>query len=282
MDVNGHSALYFACCKLPAFEHIEGFHPLENVQLLLQAHANPNEPSLANATSLHIAVKGQITSIVLALLHFGADIHARTKVQGETALHMATCKESNEIVQLLINNDSDINTIDNDGFTVLHCVQEKEILQSLLHAIDQNQNTTFDIVNTKDKKGNTPLHMIVRIDNSVDMIQCLVDAHANINATNDNGQSCLHICADNCEYNTNHFEALQHLVYLGVNVLIEDIFGRTAVECLPLNTQYREYLQGVIDDCKNPGYKRCKTNANSETEDEDNFDIDFDNTDNNN
>jgi ankyrin repeat protein len=278
LDINGNNALCVACKQQPAFEHIEGYHPLENVQLLLEAHADPNQPNSYGETSLHAATNGQITSIVLAVLQFGADVHARTIAQGETPLHIAASKESNEIVQILINNNSDINAKDNDGFTVFHNVQETEILQSLLYAIDEKQNTTIDIVNSKDAKGNTPLHMIARLDNNLDMIQCLVDAHANINATNDDGRSCLHICANNSEYNQNHFEALQRLVYIGVNVLIKDIYDRTAAECLPLeDKQSREYLQGVIDDCLNPGYKRSNTNTNNdETESENDFNMDFD------
>jgi ankyrin repeat protein len=143
------------------------------------------------------------------------------------------------------------------------------------------QINTLDNINLKNSEGNTPLHIIVTRPEGLDMIQCLVNAKADIHAMNNIGQSCLHTCAAG-HYNQ-RLEVMKTLVFIGVDVMLEDSIGKTALEYLsPLDIQGRQYLQEVMDKCgKNADFKRININTNSTIENDEEVDFDFEYEDDN-
>jgi ankyrin repeat protein len=415
-DIKGRTALRIASTSKACNEFMLEYDPFQNVQLLLCKGANPNLQCNRGYSPLHVATFGNFTSTVSLLVDYGANVNSRTAEEGQTALHTAcasyelrTRSGSNEniikIAQILIHANSDINTVDNHGNSILHSIRSKDILQCLLSntivkeevynnlressnekqevgtstagaylstdsqissnsagsslsientiqtsnterdmktimdivdyirqidnekqqvvtstsggnlstdtqigsnsaesssinedAIEtsnteKDMNTTMDIVdyqittldniNLKNSEGNTPLHIVVTRPEGLDMIQCLVNAKADIYAVNNMGQSCLHTCAAG-HYNQ-RLEVMKTLVFIGVDVMLEDSIGRTALEYLsPLDIQGRQYLQEVMDKCgKNADFKRINVNTNSTIENDEEIDSNFEYEDDN-
>ena len=415
-DIKGRTALRIASTSKACNEFMLEYDPFHNVQLLLCKGANPNLQCNRGYSPLHVTTFGNFTSTVSLLLDYGADVNLRTGEEGQTALHTAcasyelhTRSGSNEniikIAQILIHANSDINTIDNHGNSILHSIRNKDMLQCLLSntivkeevynnlressnekqevgtrtaagylstdnqigsnsagsisinedaietintendtrtimdivdyvrqisneiqqvgtstergnlstdtQIESNsagsssinedaietsnterdmnktmemvdyQINTLDNINLKNSEGNTPLHIIVTRPEGLDMIQCLVNAKADIHAMNNIGQSCLHTCAAG-HYNQ-RLEVMKTLVFIGVDVMLEDSIGKTALEYLsPLDIQGRQYLQEVMDKCgKNADFKRININTNSTIENDEEVDFDFEYEDDN-
>ena len=78
-------------------------------------------------------------------------------------------------------------------------------------------------VNTRDKNGNTPLHMAVMAfqDNS-DAVQLIIEAGADVNARNEKGETPLHLSIVT--------PATQALIKAGADVNARDELGQTADE----------------------------------------------------
>jgi len=270
-DIKGRSALRCASRNKLVHQEMIDYDPLYNVQLLLSNGADPNLVCWQGLSPLHVATCGQFPTTVLALIHSSANLHAKTNDVGQTALHIASQEDSLEIVRILIDAGSDMNTTDNHLYTLLHCVRTNEILQYLL------RTPTIGLIDAKSDEGHTPLHVIVNRYNGIDMIQTLVNANADIYAINNKGQSCLHTtCMDSI--NTYRLITVQKLVDIGVNVLLEDNYHYTALHYIPeSDTECRKYLQEVMNNCTtNPGFKRANMNTDSDNdkEEEDNMCVD--------
>ena len=261
-DKWGRSALRFASSQKTVDSETVDYDPLVNVELLLSKGADPNLPCHEHLTPLHIATQGQFPSTIKALLEHGASIHVRDKEHGHTALQMASQEDSVEVVRILVEANSDMNTIDIRGNSLLHTAKEKEVLNYLL------TTSCVNLINTKNHEGHTPLHIIVHRHDGIDMVESLLNNNADISILNNNGQSCLHTCIGSIF--SQRLNIIKKLVHIGVDVLLKDIFDKNAVDYIPeRDIESRKYLQGVIDDCKNPGFKRMNTNTNTQIEDED-------------
>jgi hypothetical protein len=140
----------------------------------------------------------------------------------------------------------------------------------------QQQTRNLTILNHKNRQGNTPLHIQVATIGGLPMIQILVDAKADIYATNEMGESCLHTCAQG-HYNSRYL-VIQKLVDIGVDVMLKDNLGKTALDYIPeTDTRSREYLEDVIVSCSsNPRFKRANINTNSKANEDDKMDTYFD------
>jgi ankyrin repeat protein len=164
-----------------------------------------------------------------------------------------------------------MNTTDINGYTLLHNVRKLENLQYLL------TTPTIGLINARTVEGHTPLHVMVNRYNSIDMIQSLVNADADIYATDNNGQSCLHTT---CIQAIARYRliTIQKLVDVGVDIILKDNIEKTALQYLhESDTECRKYLQESVDNCTtNPGFKRANMNTDSDNdeEEEDNMGVD--------
>jgi len=263
LDNKGRSALFIASCLKSLSADKEDYDPINNVRLLLSRQADPNITCLNGLSPLHVAVYGQFPTTIAALLQSGADHNLKTTDDGQTALHIASQDESLEIVRNLIDAGSDMNTTDNHGYTLLHCVRTDEILQYLL------STPTISLIDTKSDEGHTPLHVIVNRYSGIDMIQTLVNANADIYATDNNGRSCLHItCMESID--SYRLITVRKLVDVGVDVLLEDNFEKTALYYIPeRDTECIQYLQEVINNCtKTTGFKRANMNTDNDNDED--------------
>jgi len=257
-DIKGRSALRCASTNKMVDQERVDYDPLFNVKLLLDYGADPNLKCFKHLTPLHVATYGQFPSTVKALLDFKADVDVRENEHCQTALHIACQRDSCDIVHMLVLKNSDLHTTDVFGNTLLHSVRNNHILKYLLE-----QPKCAKLIETKNQVGSTPLHIIYGPDHT-DMIQSLVEVNVDIYATNENGRSCLHTTCIGEQYN-NRLNVIKKFVELGVDVLLKDKFGNTALDYITKDTKSREHLQEVMDNCtKNAGYKRTRTNTGSD------------------
>jgi len=257
-DIKGRSALRCASSNKMVHREMVDYNPLYNVQLLLSYGANPNLKCFKHLTPLHVATYGQFPSTVKALLDSNADVHVRDIEHCQTALHIACQRESCDIVDMLVQANSNLHTTDVFGNTLLHSVRTNNILQYLL-----KKSECVELIETKNQVGSTPLHIMYGPD-LTDMIQSLVEVNVDIYATNENGRSCLHTTCIGEQYN-NRLDVIKKLVELGVDVLLKDKFGNTALDYITKDRESRKHLQEVMDNCtKNSGFKRTRINTSSE------------------
>lgn len=150
----------------------------------------------------------------------GADLNMQND-DGDTALHLACRLGQYEIAERLIKLGADLTLFNNAGLIPLHvavCANQIQLVRMMLdycrsmsetHEQEQQQqqqqnspiqaNQLIDPYNIIDIKtdcivGDTALIMSVK-NNSIDMLQLLIQFKANVNAIDNEGLSALHYCA---------------------------------------------------------------------------------------
>ena len=137
------------------------------------------EDSIGN-TPLHIAVTLKNTEeIINYLLQQGADINIKNK-KNQTPLHLACGKNRVENVNILLSNPKiDYNVVDSQGFTPLikACAsQSYDVVKCLLRSNDVK-------LNVQDLIGNTAMHYLCE-DEKYEMAILLIKAGADYNIKN--------------------------------------------------------------------------------------------------
>ncbi|KAK7074366.1 hypothetical protein SK128_009451 [Halocaridina rubra] len=149
-------------------------------------------------TPLHLAVLKGHTKIVEELQEIDADTHAKN-VQGDNSLHIAVISGNENIVHTLLNferkrNDNVISLLDatnNKQLIPLHFAAQAGHEKIVSMLIDAGSN-----VNATDENGDTPLHLSSQKgDSHITVIQTLLDAGANKESINNSGVTCAHIAA---------------------------------------------------------------------------------------
>ena len=176
-----------------------------NVKILLQAGASVKGRTNNGKTPLHYAAGGTSSlEVVEALLEGGSDEwRLRSIMQGNRfnwtspsqardddghqPIHLAAMHSASPaVVKALLTSEQEI--LDE---RLLHLAaaynDNPEVVKTLL---DYGVNRA-DIVNAKDRSGDTPLHEAARISSSPEVVKILLDAGANVNARNTAGQTPL-------------------------------------------------------------------------------------------
>jgi len=157
---------------------IEGH--LEVVKYLLENGANINAIGNLDYQSIHCAALEGHLEVVKYLLENGADINAKNS-DGYQPIHCAVFEGHLEVVKYLLENGADINAKDNVGKTPLyHAVYDCNmecIKYLILQGADVNISTEDNI---------SPLHIAIKKNTDLEIIQLLVEAGANINKKDNN------------------------------------------------------------------------------------------------
>ena len=239
--------------------------------LLLTSGADPNIADDECDTLLHSAVYHNITSKTLQIIiEHGADVNATNK-KHETALIISCYKGNIDAMSLLLNAGAEHNKMDAEGHTWLHAAVcgncRKEALQAIIsHGTDVNamnkqkqtalalacENGNVDAIklllnaradpNIADVNGNTLLHNAVRNTISKETLQAIIDHGADINAVNNDGATALLLAC-----NTEHRESVNVLMRAGADTSIVDVHGDTCLHKLLQRECDQETLQLLLD-----------------------------------
>lgn len=150
---------------------------------LIQEGVDLNIPNTDNKTPLYLAVEGGKNTIATALIENGASINMGIKKPG--LLHLALNSNDDSMVHYLIQKGVNTHIKNHYGETPLHAAtiaNKHEIVSALLEK-DTSQ------INSKDKKGNTPLHYAVHRSESI--TELLIEYNADPSIENNEQESPL-------------------------------------------------------------------------------------------
>jgi ankyrin repeat protein len=182
----------------------------ELIRLLLKAGADPESPNADGETALHLVARSGNVEAAKLLLKAGAKVDSVEQFGGQTPLMWATARRHPQMVELLLSKGADVNARgavrdyrrvataesraaprDRGGFTPLmyasrdNCGECVEVL--LKHKAD---------VNLADPSFVVPLSIAMMNDNW-DIAKRLVEAGADVNQWDMNGNSPLHVAIAN-------------------------------------------------------------------------------------
>ncbi|KAI0989746.1 hypothetical protein GJ496_005742 [Pomphorhynchus laevis] len=168
LDSNGRNTLHWASLS----------GNVNMLRFLVQKHKIPiNCKDGLGWTPLMIAVSAGRHQAALFLIDSGASI-SQTNNNGQTALHFAVSKNRSELVNELLNNvdnqETVVNTSDVFGVSALHravSVASKEIVRRLVDA-----GASAEI---KDTEGNTALHLAA-LEGKIEVIQLLIHNNSDL------------------------------------------------------------------------------------------------------
>jgi len=182
------------------------------------------------STPLFMAVHEEHLEIVKYLIDNEADINHKTIKDGWTVLHLACHLENVDIVTLLLDNDADIELTTNTGATPLYFICETwantraaiKIIEALLDAAKE-KGVLDEYINQKNDDDYFPLYVAAK-SGGKDVVELLIERGANLEETNDLGQTALMIAI---QENTDgsHLEVIDALLGADADVLSTDNNG---------------------------------------------------------
>jgi ankyrin repeat protein len=166
---------------------------VEAVRALLEAGAEADVRDVVGRTPLMHAVRdndldvGTRIALARVLLQGGADPNAAA-LHGRTALHLTMDppdKAAISWVEILADAGADLNAASNAGMTPLMVALVEGADAGVVRAMVRARAST----DARDRRGSTPLHWALRVpgSGSVERIEILIDADADVNAANDAG-----------------------------------------------------------------------------------------------
>ncbi|XP_017786542.1 PREDICTED: tankyrase-1-like [Nicrophorus vespilloides] len=162
---------------------------VERVKMLLKAGAKPNLIDRNGNAPLHIAIQrsNYLQMIDVLCSAEGINFGVRNKL-GHNPLQHAAAHGNEYAVEKILSINSDKQFVDarteEDGFSALHLVQNnKAIVEMLINKGGAN-------IELRSRKGHTPLHQAI-IKRYLKVIEILIQFRADLNAVNDNGNTCI-------------------------------------------------------------------------------------------
>lgn len=157
---------------------------------LLNSGANPNYLDKVGMSPLHTACEyGNSTSVAL-LIKYGAALNIKSNNMGATPLFLATMHHKYEIVNVLIKNGADVNSLADENVTPLHIWADDKDCPLI---IGQALISAKANVNSVDENGDTPLHRALisylssRENSYKNKILLLLKSHADLSKKNRHG-----------------------------------------------------------------------------------------------
>jgi hypothetical protein len=217
-----------------------------SLEQLMGEETNPIEYSYYDDLKLVQSIEdGNLEYIKSYLFKYNAINNVLTHDDfGNYIIHIATRYYNKKVFDLIVAMRPNVNVENTDGDTPLHIA----CLYGKVDAINELYKLGAE-VNAKNKKGFTPLMMVVQYkdnnkkeqknkSNPFDdfrltpvaiMIKSLITKGANINATNNKGETVLHIIVKEGQTSTHLSMIVRMLMENGVDVEIKDKEGKTAL-----------------------------------------------------
>ena len=148
------------------------------------------------------------------------NINYALKYQPESNLDNKTKISKKQLEEIIINNPSIINSIDENGETIFS------------NALNNSNNVIYDIIlnssilnlGFKNYDGNSYLHLAI-INQNEKIVKELIKKGININIQNKYGNTALHLA-----YKYGNYSLIQLLIKNGINTLIKNKEGKIAKE----------------------------------------------------
>jgi ankyrin repeat protein len=144
----------------PLFSAIEMDFPIEIVETLIAAGADPNKVNSVKERPISKAVQNGNHDIVKMLIVAGVDVKRKDKT-GNSYIHYAACEEKPgvtlnylKIINLILDNGEDVNVKNSDNFTPLHMADARGNTDVASLLIERGADIT-----AQNNEGMTPLHM---------------------------------------------------------------------------------------------------------------------------
>lgn len=161
-----------ACAQTPALDAAVRRGDIRLAKQLIKTGADVNSPDEVGCSPLIISILADNREMALFLLQSGANVDARQRDSGETALWYATLLGRTDLAQILLESHARVDLRYAEDQTVLHLAASRgnaEIARQLLAAHAE--------VNSLDERGNSPLDKAV-LQNFRDVVALLLDQHA--------------------------------------------------------------------------------------------------------
>ena len=158
----------------------------ETLQAIIDHGADLNVSNICNQTALLLACKLQNTESMNVLLNAGANSNS-IDISGDTCLLNAVIERWNkETVQAIINNGADVNATNRNNQTALSLACKMKNNVAIDVLLDADANP-----NSADTDGDTCLHNAVSVHCNTDTLQAIIDHEADVNATNKHNWTAL-------------------------------------------------------------------------------------------
>jgi ankyrin repeat protein len=212
---------------------------LETVDALLREGASATALNRYGATPLSEAVRIGGAPLIERLLKAGADANTFTTAQAETVLMKASREGNVEAVKVLLAHDADVNAKENfRGQTAVMWAAAEghaDIVSLLaMHGADLNVRSYDRDTSLPKMAAGTPAAPIARggltallfaaRQGEIESVKALLDAKADINAVDSDGNNALTLAILNT-----HYDLTQLLIERGADVNIAAKNGRTAL-----------------------------------------------------
>ena len=204
---------------------------LEIVELLIAKGAEINLKTSKGLTPLQLALESEVLldrerelsedgnlELIRRLLAAGADVHSPYPGRKDTLLHRVAILGNEKIVQLLLSSGHqwDINALDKNGESVLHCACNNARVTDVFLENGADPNIACP-------SGNTPYHDASRKGN-LEVMEILSKYGADPNVANHRGFTALHSLAND---NRPNVDAVNLVLRHGGDPCVGDLLGRT-------------------------------------------------------
>ena len=191
---------------------------LDRVVELLDTGVDVDFRDEDGATALHYAAAFNRRKVAELLLERGAQIDARD-ADDRTPLHLSAFGGCADTTLLLLERGADAHAVDTGGFTPLHAAggnreEGRRGTARIVRLLIERGDADVNAVSTE--TGATPLHVAVS-SNNVAVAAALLDAGAQIDATDDAGRTPLHVAAA-CGWH----ETVQLLIDRKATIIVRD------------------------------------------------------------
>lgn len=186
---NGETPLHLAV------EYADSEDDIDVVTLLLEHGASVSAKGDKHETPLHIAAKRGLKDILRRLLEYvknSMDVINVQRLDGCSALHLAIANgASGDVVTLLLEHGASVSAIDSDGETALHIAAEKgtdEDMHQLLTYVKQTPILNIG----RHQDGLTALHLAIE-RRQIGKVRMLYQSGADFSVRSHDGNSALDI-----------------------------------------------------------------------------------------
>jgi translation initiation factor 4G len=164
--------------ETPLFQAVE-LNQYNAIKILLEKNADPNIPSNDGRIPLHNAIMKKDINLISLLLNCKSNPNAKTKLYGQTPLHLAMKNSINlSIIELFLKFGGDLTIKDKYDKTPIDYIQLQETKDYILNTIKEKEEAKESIKSNKTYK--TPEKIIIKNnDANADNFNAFLNSNTN-------------------------------------------------------------------------------------------------------